>query len=451
MPERDYYEVLGVARDATPEAIKKAYRGLARKYHPDVNPGDKTAEAKFKEVQQAYDILSDAGEAVAIRPLRRRRVRGDGRRRAADRRARTSPSASASRASRTSTSRSSSATWGAAAGAATRRGGGTRGGGGLFEDLLGRMRAGRPGRPRAGRRDGGPSDHPVPDRRPRRRDHHRGPARRGADREPGREDPAGRRDRLEAAAQGPGRARPQGCPGRRPDDPSSPSSPTPISAARGGTSLVEVPITVGEAILGAKIDVPTLDGLKSLTDPRRAAPAARSSGSRAGRPRRGGQAGRRPVRRAQDRRAQEGRRGEPAADRGVLPAQSRTTPAPGCGDIPGDRVPAMTRPIIPRDLVARELSVSPGILLRYEALGLVRVGPRGRGGGLRAGPDPPALDDRQLPARPGRQPGGRRGDPPPVRPARRGPPPGRRPGRGAPRALEIAPTDESPTAPTTDG
>ena len=59
MAERDYYDVLGVARDATPEAIKKAYRGLARKYHPDVNPGDKSAEKQFKEVQQAYDILSD--------------------------------------------------------------------------------------------------------------------------------------------------------------------------------------------------------------------------------------------------------------------------------------------------------------------------------------------------------------------------------------------------------
>ena len=59
MAERDYYEILGVARDATPEAIKKAYRGLANKYHPDVNPGDKSAEAKFKEVQSAYDILSD--------------------------------------------------------------------------------------------------------------------------------------------------------------------------------------------------------------------------------------------------------------------------------------------------------------------------------------------------------------------------------------------------------
>ena len=59
MADRDYYEVLGVARDATAEQIKKAYRALARKHHPDANPGDKTAEAKFKEVQNAYDILSD--------------------------------------------------------------------------------------------------------------------------------------------------------------------------------------------------------------------------------------------------------------------------------------------------------------------------------------------------------------------------------------------------------
>src|SRR3954451_20210648 len=60
MADRDYYDILGVPRDATPEAIKKAYRALARKHHPDVNPGDKKAEAKFKEAQQAYDILSDA-------------------------------------------------------------------------------------------------------------------------------------------------------------------------------------------------------------------------------------------------------------------------------------------------------------------------------------------------------------------------------------------------------
>jgi DnaJ-class molecular chaperone len=56
---RDYYEVLGVARTASEDEIKKAYRKLARQYHPDRNPGDKQAEAHFKEVQEAYDVLGD--------------------------------------------------------------------------------------------------------------------------------------------------------------------------------------------------------------------------------------------------------------------------------------------------------------------------------------------------------------------------------------------------------
>ncbi|MDB5351151.1 MAG: dnaJ 4 [Planctomycetota bacterium] len=59
MAQRDYYEILGVPRDATADQVKKAYRNLARQHHPDVNPGDKTSEAKFKEAQSAYDILSD--------------------------------------------------------------------------------------------------------------------------------------------------------------------------------------------------------------------------------------------------------------------------------------------------------------------------------------------------------------------------------------------------------
>ena len=59
MAKRDYYEVLGVGRDADAKAIKRAYRKLAKKYHPDMNPGDKQAEQKFKEITEAYNILSD--------------------------------------------------------------------------------------------------------------------------------------------------------------------------------------------------------------------------------------------------------------------------------------------------------------------------------------------------------------------------------------------------------
>src|SRR5689334_24967819 len=59
MPERDYYNILGLQRSASRDEIRKAYRKLARKYHPDINPGNKEAEEKFKDVSVAYEVLSD--------------------------------------------------------------------------------------------------------------------------------------------------------------------------------------------------------------------------------------------------------------------------------------------------------------------------------------------------------------------------------------------------------
>ena len=57
--KRDYYDILGITKTANADEIKKAYRKVAMQYHPDRNPGDKTAEDKFKEAAEAYEVLSD--------------------------------------------------------------------------------------------------------------------------------------------------------------------------------------------------------------------------------------------------------------------------------------------------------------------------------------------------------------------------------------------------------
>src|SRR5213080_3183095 len=82
MAKRDYYEVLGVERSAGTDEIKKAYRKLAVKYHPDKNPGDKTAEEQFKELGEAYEVLCDEQKRAAYDDFLNR-VQGDPQTRAA--------------------------------------------------------------------------------------------------------------------------------------------------------------------------------------------------------------------------------------------------------------------------------------------------------------------------------------------------------------------------------
>ena len=60
MEFKDYYQTLGVTKSSSEKEIKQAYRKLARKHHPDVNPGDKSAEARFKEINEAYEVLGDS-------------------------------------------------------------------------------------------------------------------------------------------------------------------------------------------------------------------------------------------------------------------------------------------------------------------------------------------------------------------------------------------------------
>lgn len=84
--KQDYYEVLGIGKQADEKEIKRAYRKLAKKYHPDMNPGDKVAEQKFKEVTEAYNVLSDKEKkkytiSLVLRPLTRQATPGRRRKR----------------------------------------------------------------------------------------------------------------------------------------------------------------------------------------------------------------------------------------------------------------------------------------------------------------------------------------------------------------------------------
>jgi curved DNA-binding protein len=268
MSDRDYYEVLGVSRDATPDAIKKAYRTLARKLHPDVNPGDKKAEAKFKEAQQAYDILSDPEKRSLYD--RYGKAAFEGMAAAGPRSGASEWTAHQAGPGFENFDFSQFFGHGAGAGAAE-QGEDIGGGAGIFEELLGRMRGGRAGRrgaagPHPGRTvearltipfltaiRGGETTIEV------EREGHR--------REmlvvkipPGIE--SGAKLRLR------GQGEPSALGGPRGDLTIAVTvEPHPYFTREGRDLSVEVPITVAEAVLGAKVEVPTLGGMKSLTIP----------------------------------------------------------------------------------------------------------------------------------------------------------------------------------------
>ena len=79
MSKRDYYEILGVAKGSSPDEIKKAYRKVAMQFHPDRNPGDKSAEEKFKEAAEAYEVLSDADKRAQYDRFGHAGLSGNGR------------------------------------------------------------------------------------------------------------------------------------------------------------------------------------------------------------------------------------------------------------------------------------------------------------------------------------------------------------------------------------
>ena len=273
MPDRDYYEVLEVSRDATPDQIKKAYRTLARKYHPDVNPGDKTTEARFKEVQSAYDVLSDPEKRALF-----------------DRHGMAAFQAGHGPAG----PRSGASEWAAQHGAAdystidlgdlfgqAGMAGADIGGeesGGLFEELLGRVRGGRPGGRRSGPRPGRTTEASLSI--PFETAVRGGETTVSLQRSNGQVEnlavkiPAG----IETGAKL--RLRGRGEPGSHGAAAGDLVVTVGVEPHRyfereGHDLTVEVPVTLGEAVLGARIDVPTLDGLRTLP-----IPAGTSSGRR---------------------------------------------------------------------------------------------------------------------------------------------------------------------------
>lgn len=268
MADRDYYEVLGVARNATADEIKKAYRTLARKSHPDVNPGDKAAETRFKEAQEAYEVLSDKEKRKLYDQFGKAGVHGVG---AGSHGpgpewfARGGPGAGGEGAGFENVDFSQFFGAGGPSGATA------EGGGGIFEELLGRMRGGgRSGRAR--HRPSRPSYNveaaiTIPfltavkgGETPLQLQRSNGSVESLTVKVPPGIKP-GSKIRL--------RGRGETVEGEPPGDliVAIDVQPHPYFTREANDLLVDVPITIGEAVLGAKVEVPTLDGPKVITIP----------------------------------------------------------------------------------------------------------------------------------------------------------------------------------------
>jgi curved DNA-binding protein len=269
MPARDYYEILGVARDATADQIKKAYRKLARQHHPDVNPGDKASEAKFKEAQSAYDVLSDADKRKQYDTFGHAAFESG---------AATGP-------------RSGATEWSARQGPGGPGsenvdfsqffGGGAEPGegGGVFEELLGRFGGGRAAGRRAGPRRG--TDLEATLEVPFATAVLGGSTQIGLTREDGTGEtvtikiPPGTDTGKKLRLKGRGGHGDKGTP---PGDliVTASVSRHPYFHRDGDNLTIEVPIAIDEAVLGGKVEVPTLQGTKVSLP----VPAGTSSGQK---------------------------------------------------------------------------------------------------------------------------------------------------------------------------
>lgn len=250
--EKDFYAVLGVAKDADATTIKKAYRKLARTMHPDHNPGDAAAEARFKEVGEAYAVLSDAEQRQQYDQLRA--MAGGARFRAGTGAGPTGPGASGGFEDLFG------GMFGGAPGGSRVRFQQNGAGGGGFEDILGGLFGGGGGGGFGGRTQRRGADLSAVTTLPFRQAAEGSTVSLGVEgRTVKARIPAGVKDGQKIRLRGKGRPGESGAPAGDLEV-TVRVTPHPVFTLEGSNLRVTVPIAFDEAALGAEIDVPTLDG-----------------------------------------------------------------------------------------------------------------------------------------------------------------------------------------------